>query len=354
MTSLKDLRKGKDLTLAQLSKLSGVRLETLSRIEGGKNSPRKETIQKIANALRVDSEIVEIAISSTPNIHKNPYQSWKFLHGLDPDLKKGLLQHLICLWTHHSTGLEGNTISEGDTHLILTEGLAVSGKSLREHQEIHGHGSALKAISSWITESQEITISKLNDLHRLIQTEMVFDIYSPVGKFKNEKNGTMAIRKDQPSIWHEYSLPMDISFLMDKWLQNLKEMTPLVSDEQSALDIYTRVHLEYVCIHPYADGNGRMARVLSNFPLLKNGFPPILINKESRREYLTVLGEYCTKYPMPNRLNYELYEGEELDQIRLFFKGQWNSTHLLIKEFKERQLNREENFISTHSPIKDQ
>jgi Fic family protein/DNA-binding XRE family transcriptional regulator len=344
MTSLKDLRKGRDLTLAELSKLSGVRLETLSRLESGKNKPRQSTINNIANALRIDPEIVEMAISSTPDIVHNPFRSWKFLQGLDLDLKKGLLQQLICSWTHHSTGLEGNTISEGDTHLILTEGLTISGKSLREHQEVHGHGSALKTMSSWITESQDITISKLHDLHRLIQTEMVFDIYAPVGKFKVEKNGTTVIRKNQPSVWHEYALPMDIPFLMDKWLENFKHLTHLVSDEKSALDIYTRIHLGYVSIHPYADGNGRMARILANFPLLKNGFPPIIIHKEYRKEYLLALGDYCTKYPSPNRHNHELYESDELDQIKYFFKNQWLSTQTVIREFRERQIEREENF----------
>ena len=119
---------------------------------------------------------------------KESYSSWHFLKGLDPDLKKGLLESLVCSWTHHSTGLEGNTISEGDTHLILTEGLTVNGKSLKEHQEIHGHGTAVKLISKWITEQHPITLNRCHELHKLIQTEMVFDIYSPIEKWKVENN----------------------------------------------------------------------------------------------------------------------------------------------------------------------
>jgi Fic family protein len=125
-----------------------------------------------------------------------------------------------------------------------------------------------------------------------------------------------------------------------------------VFDEKSALDIYTRIHLEYVCIHPYADGNGRMARVLANVPLLKNGFPPILIHKESRRDYLLALGDYCTKFPAPNRHDHELHECEEFEAIKSFFQSQWSRTQGLIQEFKERQLQREAEFVSKQNKEK--
>ena len=75
---------------------------------------------------------------------------WLFLQGLDNNLRAGLAQSLVAEWTHSSTALEGNTISAGDTLFILTEGLTINGKSLREHQEIHGHAQALAIMSRWI------------------------------------------------------------------------------------------------------------------------------------------------------------------------------------------------------------
>ena len=338
MASLKDLRTGRDLTLAQLSKIAGVRLETLSRLESGKQKPHQSTLVKIANALRVNVEQLEESIPLKTS--EDSYKGWRFLKGLDNDLRKALLENLISSWTHNSTSLEGNTISEGDTYLILTEGLTVSGKSLREHQEVYGHGSAIKKVSSWIQEGKDITINRIHQLHQLIQTEMIFDTYAPIGKFKVEKNGTMAIRRDAQPQWHYYSDPIYIPFLMSKWMDEFKAFNKLVLDTDSAVEAYTRCHVGFVSIHPYADGNGRMARLLSNAPLLASGYPPIVVRKEDRREYLTLLGDYCTKYPSPTKHGAELNEGKELKNLKDFFEAQWEPTQRLIAEFVERQTER--------------
>ena len=61
-----------------------------------------------------------------------------FLASLDRDLRTGLASEIRALWTHTSTALEGNTLKMGDTALVLQEGLTVSGKTLKDHQEIIG------------------------------------------------------------------------------------------------------------------------------------------------------------------------------------------------------------------------
>ncbi len=83
---------------------------------------------------------------------------WTFLEGLDADLRSGLAQSLVADWTHSSTALEGNTISAGDTLIVLTEGLAISGKSLREHQhqQQHGHAQALGLLCALTAARQHL------------------------------------------------------------------------------------------------------------------------------------------------------------------------------------------------------
>ena len=311
----------------------------LSRISTGEGNPRKSTLEKISKALRLDMETLTKVITFSSK-KRSPYASWRFMRGLDPDLKKGLLEQLICTWTHNSTGLEGNTISEGDTHLILTEGLTIGGKSLREHQEIHGHGSAVKFISSWITDGTSITTQRCHELQRLIQTETVFDIYSPVGKWKKESNGTKALRSNGESFWHDYASPGNVPFLMEKWLQKFKSSANAIQDEKTAIEIYTKCHVGFVDIHPYADGNGRMARLLANVPLLKTGYPPVVIQKESRREYLGLLGDFSTANPTPTREFHELIEGAELNALQEFFRHQWDLTRKVVQEFRARQEQR--------------
>jgi transcriptional regulator with XRE-family HTH domain/fido (protein-threonine AMPylation protein) len=339
MATLKELRLGRDLSQKKLAQISGVRFETLSRIEAGKQSPHNSTISKLAKALRVDEGTIELSLREEKK--QDGFQSWDFLRGLDPDLKKGLLEELVCSWTHHSTSIEGNTISEGDTHLILTEGLTVKGKSLKEHQEIHGHGSAVKQISSWLKEQHPITINRCHELHRLIQTEMVFDIYAPIGKWKVESNGTRTLRSDGSPFWHSYSEPIHIPKLMSRWVEECERLSRAIKDVSSAIRAYTRCHVGFVKIHPYADGNGRMARILANAPLLQAGYPPVVIQKQDRTEYIQLLGDYAHVNPSPTPDNPDPVNGDQLDNLRDFFEDQWGSTLEVVKEFWNRQIGRQ-------------
>jgi Fic family protein len=71
---------------------------------------------------------------------------FKFLENKSASQKKAILSQIRDLWTHTSTAIEGNTLSLGDTHFLLEEGLTVSGKAIKEHQEIIGHASAIELI----------------------------------------------------------------------------------------------------------------------------------------------------------------------------------------------------------------
>ena len=341
MTTLSELRSRLGLTQREVAHLSGLRFETISRIELGKNQPHRKTVIRLAKALEVNEEAIDQALLSMSKMEQSdPYRRWAFLEGLDRDLRVGLIEQLICQWTHNSTGLEGNTISAGDTHLILTQGITVSGKSLQEHEEIHGHGSAITLLSTWLNQKQNLSAAKCHELHRLVQTERVHDIYAPVGKWKVEPNGTTAIRSKEDPIWHEYSSPRHVASLMDQWLALFKKGEREISDYSSAIRFYTTLHLGFVAIHPYADGNGRMARLLANMPLLKAGMPPLLISVEARRDYLTILGAYCTASSAPLPGEALVHDNDAFKKLQQFFEQQWKPVRDLIGEFHDRQQSR--------------
>ena len=69
---------------------------------------------------------------------------FNFLKDLDNDISDALLIQFRNLWTHTSTAIEGNTLTLGETTFVLEEGLTVSGKPLKDHEEIVGHGKSDK------------------------------------------------------------------------------------------------------------------------------------------------------------------------------------------------------------------
>ena len=70
----------------------------------------------------------------------------RFLDGLDSGIRQSLLKQIRDLWTHHSTAIEGNSLTLGETNFILEEGLPVSGKSFEDHEEVAGHAKAIDLI----------------------------------------------------------------------------------------------------------------------------------------------------------------------------------------------------------------
>ena len=214
----------------------------------------------------------------------------KILAGLDPDLRAGLIAQVRDLWTHGSTALEGNTLTLGETKFVIEEGLTVGGKPLKDHQEVVGHARAIELIYAWTQEP--VTLDRLFDLHRAVQTAVVTDIYQPNGAWKREPNGIYAVTADGRQTFIEYAMPGDVPLLMATWLTSLNHWCAKPLSQDEALTAYARLHLGFVHIHPFWDGNGRMARLLANLPLLHSGHLPVVIELKDRQRYIETLAAY--------------------------------------------------------------
>lgn len=235
---------------------------------------------------------------------------FKFLDGKTPVQRAQVLKHLRDLWTHHSTAIEGNTLTLGDTHFILEEGLTISGKSIREHQEVIGHASAIALMYQALSEP--LTENTVFELHRAVQAEVIHDVYKPNGAWKVEPNGTYTIGASDERVYLEYAHPRDVPALMAEVIERLNTAEARQLTYEVAPAFYAAIHAAVAHIHPFWDGNGRIARLIANLPLLRSGLPPVVIPKERRREYIELLTEYelscgtLTKasgaWPNPDRL----------------------------------------------------
>jgi Fic family protein len=264
-----------------------------------------------------------------------------FLEGLSEDIKKNLLEQLRVLWTHTSTAIEGNTLSLGETAFVLSEGLTISGKPLKDHRDVEGHARAIDAIY-YIVKKSEVTATDLFDLHRLVISEHILDVYKPVGNWKNENNSTtITINEKLTAI--EFSNFWEVPQLMEKWLALLNsEMRP-PKDRQDVIKSYARLHMSFVCIHPFYDGNGRIARLVSNLPCLKAGFPPVIIPKEKRYDYIMALAEYQFTHGVPAPDAELVHEGPLLERFTAFCEQNWRASMELVEQAHAMQLKREEN-----------
>lgn len=182
----------------------------------------------------------------------------------NPSLRKELLRAIRNEWTHDSTAIEGNSLTLKDTDFVLSEGLTVSGKPLSHHQEIYAHAKAIELIYATL-DKQRLEERDVLLLHQAVLSERIVDIYYPVGSWKVEPNFTYYVR-DNKRAQHEYPHPEVIPILMSQWLDCANRWVDRVEARKDAEQSYAELHMKFVAIHPFVDGNGRMARLLANIP----------------------------------------------------------------------------------------
>lgn len=256
--------------------------------------------------------------------------TFKFLEGLPSSKQQELLSMLRTMWTHNSTALEGNTLNLGETQFILSEGLTVSGKSLKDHKEVMGHATAIDLLYDMI--SNELIVNKIKQLHKAVQTDIVFDIDKPYGDFKVVPNGTYLLLDNNSRIYHAYSKPFDVPKLTSALVEYIESCKPKNISE--AISMYATAQLIFGQIHPFWDGNGRIARLIANLILLRAGYAPLVIPATRRLEYITILSKYSAKYKAPKAGEALYHVGNELDDFIVFCEECYQDTIELIESIQ--------------------
>ena len=268
----------------------------------------------------------------------DPTGSLLFLRGLDKDLKLSLLNQLRDNWTHNSTAIEGNTLTLGDTHFVLQEGLTVSGKSLKDHQEVIGHAKAIDLL--YASLSQPLSESFVLDLHRAVQTEIVIDIYKPVGDWKVEINSVSVVTREGAQVLIEYALPEFVPGLMAQLIGFVNDIDIKTLNLSNAHKSYAKIHAGFVHIHPFWDGNGRMARLIANIPLLKAGLPPLVIPQTGRQSYIQALASYQVAVGQLDGSTGVWPESRRLKEFEDYCRSAYSTTQALVEKIFLLQVER--------------
>ena len=209
----------------------------------------------------------------TIDMKNNKYKKVK----LNPLLLNQLQEDLNLKWTYNSTGIEGNSFTLNQTIMLLAEGITVGGKRLSEHLEIIGHSSAIKYLEDIVKNNIELSEREIKNLHSLV-TKDIKDVNS--GAYRNVNVYISGSKHTPPSHIVVLEKMQQLMF----WYNNeSKNLHPI---ERAAI-----LHGKFVTIHPFIDGNGRTARLLLNFELMKNNYPPIIIKIEDREKYFDTLEE---------------------------------------------------------------
>ena len=196
-------------------------------------------------------------------------------------LTQDYLDDILVRFAHHSAGIEGNTISLPATVSIIVNGtLPMSGKAtVREFYEIENHKQAFENIIEHVSNNDPLTVEIVKEIHADLMDRLQYDR----GQFKKSENRILGAEFQTAS-------PAETPTLMLQLLDNLQYRMHHSFTEDDQLLAVVDTHIQFERIHPFSDGNGRTGRLVLNYSLLQNGFPPLIIEKEMRAEYIDFLG----------------------------------------------------------------
>lgn len=176
--------------------------------------------------------------------------------------------------TYTSNALEGNSLTETETKIVLEEGITIGGKRLVDHLEAVGHSDAYDFLLS-LPHTQNFTEATILKLHKLFYYRID---ESNAGTYRKVKVFLSGSKYPMPE-------PSQVPHLMQQFIAHYgPELSSKHPVEFAAL-----VHKEFVFIHPFVDGNGRVARLLMNLVLLSSGYPLAIIPPITRPEYIASL-----------------------------------------------------------------
>ena len=188
--------------------------------------------------------------------------------------------------THHSTTIEGSTLTEIETRLLLDEGITPKGKPLLHSLMVQDHYKALLFIINASKEKILITHEFIQQINSIVMKQ-TGNIYNTVlGNIDSSKG---EFRKGNVSAGNSYFVSYDkVEGLVKKLCTGINEKLsgPSITEQ---LNISFDAHFDLVTIHPFYDGNGRASRLLMNYLQLLFQLPMCIVFKEDKSEYFESL-----------------------------------------------------------------
>jgi Fic family protein len=174
--------------------------------------------------------------------------------------------------TYTSNAIEGNTLTLRETAELIEHGLTVGGKPLRDHLEAIDHYNAVLWMRELAGSSSQIDETTVREHHRRIVFRSQPEIAGVYSTLPRRIAGSPVV----------FPNPLKIPGLMTEYGEWLAKAP---AEPAASFD----AHFRLVAVHPFADGNGRTARLLMNLLLLRGGYPPVAVRPEDRKTHLDTL-----------------------------------------------------------------
>lgn len=190
------------------------------------------------------------------------------------------LADLMVRMAHHSTAIEGNTLTLGETKSILIDGYIPRAMDMREFHEVNNYKTFMPIFIQAIKSHTEITLPFICEIHKALCNQAIEAV---PGEFKVSQN--MILGADFIP-----TPPYLVRTALEDWRQNLfAQLNASKGDNDKILEAICYQHINFEHIHPFPDGNGRVGRLLMVYTCFEQEIIPPIIPVERRNEYINYM-----------------------------------------------------------------
>lgn len=208
----------------------------------------------------------------------------------DPEILKKINYKLRLDWNYYSNRIEGGTLTREETRSVMVGNIDVRGKPIRDVMEMNGHDQVVREILQIGKGKLRISEKRIKEIHTAIMYEEEENDKPKIGEWKTLSNEIIGYKNEKI----DFSAPYDVPELIHDLLDRTNAALDKINDQKPAphpVILAADFHVDYLTIHPFFDGNGRTARILTNLILISCGFPAIIIKDSLKETYYQYLGD---------------------------------------------------------------
>lgn len=225
------------------------------------------------------------------------YEEWRSYQPLPEDASKRLKQKFMLEFNYNSNHIEGNTLTYGQTELLLLFGKVAEAAQMKDLEEMKAHNVGLKMmIEEANNPDHQLSETFIRQLHHTLLRED-YKVYREsssgvttsytvhAGQYKTRPNSVITATGER----FEYASPEETPALMTDLIEWYKEED--LKKNLTPIQLAAVFHYRYIRIHPFEDGNGRIARLLVNYILRRHNYPMIVVKTKNKQHYLNTLNQ---------------------------------------------------------------
>ena len=223
------------------------------------------------------------------------YRAWCALQPLSDRDRDRLSRKFTVEFNYNSNHIEGNTLTYGQTELLLLFGKVVGEAEMKDLEEMKASNVGLLMMKEQSSlKNTPLTQTFIRQLHKTLLRED-YNVYRTLpdgtvasyvihaGTYKTRPNSVITRYGDR----FDYAAPEETEALLSDLVDWYNDAE--ATGDFNPIELAALFHYRYIRIHPFEDGNGRIARLLVNYILSRHDYPMVVVRSRKKKDYLEAL-----------------------------------------------------------------